>query len=295
MMVRSRYQAGPEVSGLVRSAKRDGLVESRTTSRLPLGTAKVRCLMIVSLFLVHSTSLTIAQSLTVGQSTEVPDVTVEAAAPTLSELQTQAQLNIQRLNAVLSSQESANSNIAEYATEELQLWEELELVIDQRALIQQDLAALESLDAVSDEANIPNEELPKSYLEFEEFRNEVLSSERNLSVLGLELRAEKNMQARVSEQYRDAEKARRHLAEGLQSGELPELVRDHALAVLRSQVLAHRLAMHREQTAVTAKKIEVAEKDVAVRQGLQTALQGNFKLTEGELDSHLAKFGDALE
>ncbi len=53
--------------------------------------------------------------------------------------------------------------------------------------------------------------------------------------------------------------------------------------------------LHREQTAVTAKKIEVAEKDVAVRQGLQTALQGNFKLTEGELDSHLAKFGDFEE
>lgn len=297
MMVRNQSHVGRKETSLGCKTARVGVIESRSTSRLLPSAAMARCLVIVSLFWVHSTSFAIGQLIEVTSRTIEADspVEAEAAAPTLPELQTQTQLNIQRLNKILRSQESLDSNVAAYATEEVELWEELELVIDQRTLIQQDLAALDNSAIASGDADIPTEELPKSYFEFEEFRNQVLSSEQNLIVLDLELHAEKNMQARVSERYRDAEKERRRFAEAMRSSKLPELEREHALAVLRSKVLAHRLAMHREQTAITARKIEAAEKLVAKRQGLQTALKGKFKLTREELDSHLAKFGDFEE
>jgi potassium efflux system protein len=297
MMVRNQSHAGRKETSLGCKTARVGVIDSRSTSRLLPSAAMVRCLVTVSLFWVHSTSFTTGQLIEVTSRTIEADspAEAEAAAPTLPELQTQTQLNIQRLNKILRSQESLDSNVAAYATEEVELWEELELVIDQRTLIQQDLAALENSATASGDADIPTEELPKSYFEFEEFRNQVLSSEQNLIVLDLELHAEKNMQARVSERYRDAEKERRRLAEAMRSSKLPELEREHALAVLRSKVLAHRLAMHREQTAITARKIEAAEKLVAKRQGLQTALKGKFKLTREELENHLAKFGDFEE
>lgn len=223
--------------------------------------------------------------------TQEVDSQVESE-PDLDALNDQAQLNIEHLRGIVASKKAEDAAVPASVVEELQLWESLDLVIAQRKSIQNDLAAFqESLEATQQNA-LSEATVPKSYLEYDEMRDTLSSSREQFVSLQRELQAEKSMLLGVKRLFQEAERLRRKSIESLKQSNTTDrfaLRQARSRAELESQTLKLRLDLHRDQVALIALRVEVAETSEARLIEILAAHQGKFNLTRGELDERLIR------
>ena len=260
-----------------------------TGCALPIRLASIkpkRFALILGCFWVHC--LISSQSLAVDSE---PQAEVKSRSDLVLLIE-RAQQNIERLSNAIGT---GDARVAAHVADELQLWEEMELVVSQRKSIQEDIAALDPSIDESGLALHPATDQPESFLEFDDLQDEFISKRQQLESLQSELHAEKEMLVNTKRRYQEAEQQRRRLAEVLQANEATDktnLLREQSLKVLAGQVLANQLDLGRDQIELTAKRLAAMEQEVARMEGILSANAGKFRLTQHELDARLRRIED---
>lgn len=225
-----------------------------------------------------------------SRSAAAPQAEAEAEElPNYAALQEESREQIARVKAEIKTLQGAMIAVPVLLAEELELWQQSELVTQERRSAQEELARTRN-SRHADPFGDGLLRTPRSYLDLDDLRSILVLRERDLDGLQMELQSEKTLAKEARDAFESAEQKRRRIHEKLKesvAGEKLDLQRQQAVAKLESRVLESRLELHREQSSLFAMRIEEAESEIAVIGNVLIANAGKFQLTRAELAQRL--------
>ncbi|MGI9471462.1 MAG: mechanosensitive ion channel domain-containing protein [Rubripirellula sp.] len=227
--------------------------------------------------------------LTLGTEAFAEGATQAETPPDFAAMQEECRQRIGRLRVELVESKASRSIAKTNLTQELELWEQLELIVEEWRSAFEDRRRHEQESSHSPHRFV--KEAPKAFLEVDDLRARRESVIQRLESLRLELQSEKGITINAKHQYQEAEQIRRRSDEAYERSAIENRVTLHraqVLAQLQSRVLKARLDLHREQTALLTVHVQVSEDEVADLDAVINSYGKRFKLTREELDHRLS-------
>ena len=246
------------------------------------------CGLLVLISLIEVSASAQIGSLAGGTVSSSADEDQTESVPDFAAFQQECRQQIQRLRSELVAAQSGKVTAKTHLTHELELWEQLELIVEEWRSAHEE--RLQHEQKLGNSSHRFVEEMPSSFREVDELRARRASAIQQLESLQLELQSERGITIDARHQYQEAEQVRRRADEAFERSDIEERVvrqRAQVLAQLQSRVLKTRLSLHREQSALLAAHVTLSENEVADLDGVIASYGKRFKLTREELDRRI--------
>ena len=207
----------------------------------------------------------------------------------LAALLDDCQQNLDRLRQL--SIASEDQLVRSKATIELELWQQLEIVLVQRASTLEEYALFAGAKSGEKIESTSTLVSPRSYLEVDELRDRRWATQRELETLRNELQTEKVITVEVKERHRSREQLRRSLEQEANNAgavQPPDSADKIRLMRLECRVLSNELDLHREQAELLNARIISCEQEIARLEQMLTETTDRFVLSQEELEQRLS-------
>lgn len=214
----------------------------------------------------------------------------QQAAPDFSGMQEECRVEIKSLQDEILVARANQRGVRPQLMQELELWGNFEIILEEWRLAYQDRARHDSGLAIDADSVRRSRASPNSFLELDELRARRVAVASSLKSLQLEVGSEERIANGLRDDLESAEQLKRKTTEALSNSSVEQrfaLQQTYIVQDLESRVLKANLNLHHERINLLRIRAKDAVSEGEALDALVSAPTSQFKLSKGELDERV--------